>query len=200
MSLDRVRSARQADDGYAMTIAVIVATLMVSVAAALVLNLTSGSRDSIRQQDLLEARSTGTSALDFMLGELRIDPLFFESCNVTPSTGCSQDWIKAASTTAPDLDTDTEFRRLSNGEDGELRVEPCSDRTRPCWTLRWSDNLYEALGTNPQSAVVEAIVRFECEHSFEKCSQRRFQQRLVKESGEWRRLDLTEVTALNALS
>ena len=194
---------RCADGGYAMVIAVLASTLMVSVAVALVFNLSSGGSESVRQREIHVARSTGTSALDYMMYELGDEPAFLQYYLATtsppaPAGWSDPDWLKKSGATAPVPGTDTDWHRLSDGTDGDLVVEDCASR-QTCWTLRWSDEFDEVDGNNPETAVVEAIVRFNCERNFE-CSVRHFQQRIVKETSGWRRLDVTEVTGIGALS
>ena len=183
------------DGGYAMAIAVIAASLMVSVATALVLSLASSGSESARQREIYTARATGTGALDYMMHELRDDAdLFKDHLANSPPSGPV--WLEIASTpNAPDPDLDSDWYRLSDGTNGDLSIVSQCSIDETCWTLRWS---YDTGSTDPNATVVEAIVRYNCKGNYS-CSLRYFQQRLVKESSDWRRLDVTEVTGLGAL-
>ena len=195
-----LQGSRCKDGGYAMVIAVLASSLMVSVATALLLSLASGGSESVRQREIYVARATGVGALDYMMDQLRDDAdLFKNYLDTSPPSGWSDpNWLETASTAnAPAPDTPSDWYRLSDGSDGDLTVEGCTGR-ETCWTLRWSDNESEAADTEPVSAVVEAIVRFRCKQDYS-CSLRYFQQRVVKET-DWRRLDVTEVTGLGTLS
>ena len=207
----RKRRAFRRDDesGAAMIIAVMVSALIATVAAALLISLTTGPRSALRQREFSQARLEASTALEYLNAHLMNDTDFFEDMLATTSP-TTYTWIDddlSAATGQPDPATITDWTVLGdesscagNARDcNNLRPMTCSSLEDPCWTLRFKPSPATA-GSTPTSVVVEAIVRFSCRKNADRCQVRRFQQQLTLRSTDWVRLDMFEVTQADRLA